>query len=233
MEVISLLCPTRGRPASMQRIWDSVVETASSLEKIEMLYYIDDDDQPSLDMFAELREKYPDNLILLQGPSIVLSEMWNRCSEACSGTIIGCCGDDIVFRTSEWDTMLRDEFAKYDDRILMVYGRDGIQDQRLATHPFISKKWVEVTGYFFPPYFEFGYNDAWITDVAARIKRIQYLPEFYTEHMHPAVNKAEWDVTYRNRLGLVNENRLLFVQLTPKRMEDVTKLADYIKEKAQ
>ena len=132
-ETVSLLCPTRERPHGMQRLWASVAETAAALESVELIYYVDDDDQISLDRFEQMQAQHPDNLTLVKGPRIVLSEMWNRCYDACKGTIIGCCGDDLAFRTQNWDAMVRAEFAKIKDRILMVYGRDGIQDHTLAT----------------------------------------------------------------------------------------------------
>jgi hypothetical protein len=44
---ISLLVPTRGRPQLLQRLFDSLAETTSRLERIEIVLYIDDDDLPT------------------------------------------------------------------------------------------------------------------------------------------------------------------------------------------
>ena len=44
---ISLLLPTRGRPAWVERLFDSIVATASQLARIEVVMYVDDDDAGS------------------------------------------------------------------------------------------------------------------------------------------------------------------------------------------
>ena len=46
-ELISILCPTRGRPEFMERLVQSAIET-SEWNNYEFIFYIDDDDQDSI-----------------------------------------------------------------------------------------------------------------------------------------------------------------------------------------
>lgn len=190
--MISILCPTRGRPGNVRRLVQSAEQTASG--PVEFVFYCDNDDHVSQEVCAELGT-------VIIGPRIVLSQMWNRCYEQATGDVFMHCGDDIVFRTPDWDGMVLRTFERYPDRIALVHGRDGIHDQNLATHGFLHRAWVDAAGYFVPPYFSSDYNDTWNTEVADRLGRRVYLAEMYTEHMHFINGKAELDVTHQERLA--------------------------------
>lgn len=191
--MISILLPTRQRPHNIERLWQSIKDTAEDIDDIEMVLYIDDDDT-SYDGL-ELSE----NVLTIRGPRIVLSECWNRCYEKSKGDILMHCGDDIIFRTQGWDTIVRSEFEKFPDNIVFVYGDDGGPAQDFGTHGFIHRRWAEASGFFVPPYFSSDYNDTWLNDVAKLINRHRHV-DIYTEHMHPAFNKAPVDDNHRERL---------------------------------
>lgn len=191
---ISILCPTRNRPESVKRLINSGFDTA--VGPIEFVLYVDHDD-PTKDEVLSLESDY---VRVIVGDRCILSVMWNRCFDQAKADIFMHCGDDIVFRTNKWDNMVVREFAKVPDKILLVHGRDGFQDDRIATHGFLHRKWVETVGYFVPPFFASDYNDMWLTLVADVIGRRVYLPYMYTEHMHPLARKGTWDITHQERL---------------------------------
>lgn len=190
--MISVLVPTRNRPDNVRRLVTSGRATADG--DLEFIFYVDDDDEVSADVVREL------DCELLTGPRVVLSEMWNRCWERASHDVAMHCGDDIIFRSEHWDTRVLEAFDLVDDKIAFVHGRDGFQDAQLGTHGFLHRRWVEAVGYFVPPYFSSDYNDLWLTEVADALDRRVYLPDIYTEHMHPVVGKAELDQTHQDRL---------------------------------
>ena len=225
---ISLLCPTRKRPDFMQSLWDSVVSTSHNIQNIELVFRIDEDDKEAIDKFEEMKSSQVKVVIGKRG-SGNLSKMWNECCEVSSGEILMHCGDDIRFRTVGWDKVVLDEFEKYEDKIVLVYGDDGIREDDLATHGFIHKNWVDVVGYFLPPYFSSDMNDYWLTDVAKGIGRLNKI-NILTEHLHPVAGKHEWDETHRDRLarGKRDNVRELFISLRPKKIEDSNKLKKYI-----
>jgi hypothetical protein len=261
---ISLLCPTRDRQGGAERLWLSARVTALHPGNVEVVYYVDDTDSASKEAIESLQDAYPGHIKLVEGPRVILSEMWNEAAKVAAGEILGCCADDIEFKTDHWDEMITKEYEKVPDRLLMVYGRDGIQDTRinypdcvigpcrmnprngqpggpcwsswehgfgpepLASHPFLHRKWVDILGYFFPPYFEAGYNDTWTTALATKIDRKKYLPEFYMEHLHAGFNKSKWDALYNERAKHILPSRKKFCDLYDLREEHAAKLRKYI-----
>lgn len=189
--MISILVPTRQRPHNIKRLWQSVVDTVSDLKDVELVVYIDEDDQTydGLDV----------PMVVVRGRRIVLSECWNKCFEKASGDILMHCGDDIVFRTQDWNKVVEAEFEKYPDHIVFVYGDDGGPSRDFGTHGFIHRKWADTVGYFVPPYYSSDYNDTHLNDVAKLIGRHRHI-DIYTEHMHPAFNKAPIDQNHMERL---------------------------------
>jgi glycosyltransferase involved in cell wall biosynthesis len=218
---VSLLLPTRNRPANLRRLHQSLEDT--SRQRPEVVLYVDEDDQVSADMAEDLGWKY------VQGPRICLSEMWNEAYKISTGDILMHAGDDIIFRTKSWDYHVVKAFSKFPDRLIFAHGDDGHWGKRFGTHGFIHKNWVDVVGYFVPPYFSSDYNDTWLNDVANRLGRRVYLP-IMTEHMHFLFGKAELDETHRERLDRHKRDNVgqLYDSLLPKRLEDVEKLKSAI-----
>ena len=50
---ISFLLPTRGRPTLVERLFRSMVETTSRLDRVEVVLYVDEDDTGSHHLASE------------------------------------------------------------------------------------------------------------------------------------------------------------------------------------
>lgn len=200
--LISLLLPTRQRPHNLKRLVDSIHATASRPEEIELVTRHDSDDDTYDDLDLDIE------WIKIGGPRGIanLSTFWNDCYASCSGEIIMHCGDDIVFRTFAWDTVVRDAFDETPDNILFAYGYDGIQPRDFGTHGFVHRKWIETVGYLFPPLFQSDYNDCFLNDVAKLVDRHLFI-DIYTEHLHFCANKASIDQNTADRLARHAESR--------------------------
>lgn len=216
--MISILVPTRNRPDSVKRLLDSAYETAKG--EIEFIFYVDDDDESTLDVIDRAGATY------IVGPRVVLSEMWNRCWEKARFDIGMHCGDDIVFRSDNWDQEVLARFDGMPDKILFVHGNDGFQFDKIGTHGFLHRRWVETVGYFVPPYFSSDYNDLWLTEVADALGRRVYISDMFTEHMHPVAGKGTWDQTHQERLARHQTDNVerIYRQRAPERAADVAKL---------
>lgn len=225
--MISVLTPTRGRPHNMRRMVDSGRATATG--EIEYVFYIDEDDKLSEAMADELIQDGRADITYVSGPRIVLSDMWNYCQKISHGEIMMLNCDETVFRTGAWDFHVTKAFREWDDRIGLVYGRDGIHDERLATHPFTSREWTDALGYFTPVQFRSDWADQWQFDLASMIGRLSFLPDVYTEHMHPVVGKAPYDRTHEERFS-VGSQEGLYRSLMGKRSEDAQKLLKAIED---
>ena len=225
--MISLLASTRKRVDSLLRMWKSAIDTATKPEDLQLVLYIDDDD-------IETRQAYNSvqpSVLAVIGPRLhILGQGINECYKACSGDICMVCTDDIVFRTPSWDDMVRDTFLSFTDKIMMVFGEDGIQHGSMATLPFISRNWIESVGYVLPPYFVNEFGDKWITDVAFMLKRYVYLPGMLIEHQHHYAGKMEVDSTVTERERMRGDHTpeggwmAYYDSLLYKRKKDVAKL---------
>lgn len=217
--IISLLVPTRNRPDGLLEMVRSAITMADDPDNVEVIAITDLDDN-SYDAVS-----HP-NMTIHSVERTVLSNYWNIAYCYSKGEIFMHAGDDIRFRTSGWDTIVRRHFDAVPDKILFLYGRDGIQDEALGTHGFIHQKWVDAVGYFVPPYFSSDYNDTWLNEVAESIGRRVYEPEIYTEHMHPSAGKGELDKTHQERLERHERDNVdgLYQSLAQQRILDSEKL---------
>jgi hypothetical protein len=214
----------------MIQVTESAYFNAKDFNSIEIVFYIDSDDKPSEACVRDLCEKFP-HIKSVIGERIILSQMWNKCWEVASGEIFHHAGDDILYKTKNWDEIVISEFNKVDDKILFVYGRDGIVDSdKLGTHGFVHKNWTDTVGYFVPPYFSADYNDTWLTDLAKKINRLVYLPELFIEHMHFSVGKSKLDDTYQEarRRRKRDKVRAMYREKEWEREQDADKLREFI-----
>ena len=211
----------------MKELWESAYNNSLYKDEIELIFYIDSDDNESIEMYKSLGPNV--HAIIDERGEGNLSVMWNRCYERASADIVMHCGDDIRFRTPNWDKIVLDEFDKYKDKIVLVYGNDGVRKDDLATHSFLHKNWIETVGYFLPPYFSSDMNDYWLTTVARNIKRLIKV-NIYSEHLHPAVGKHSLDITHQERIARGDRDnvRELYRSKENERIEDCNKLLNFI-----
>lgn len=233
-EIISICIPTRKRQLSMIECATSAIKLAHDPKNIEIIFYLDDDDEESINAI-HIIHKFHSQTKFVMGKRIILSDMWNKCTEIATGNIFMQCGDDIRFRTRDWDKMVRDAFNQVPDKIAFVFGYDGIHPMgKFGTHGFLHRQWMDVVGYFLPPYFEADYCDTWINEVAKSIDRYIFI-DVFTEHLHYTIGKHDLDITHVERLNRAAENKVLekYISMKPQRMDDAMKLYKYIVESAR
>jgi len=182
--MISFSCPSRGRPEFAKRLVDTAEENAKN--NIEIMFYLNDDD-PSLEKYKDLlEEKY-----YTIGPNQSTCYSWNQLAEKAKHDIVMLMGDDVQIKTPEWDELIKEQFDKYDDKILMVVPSDDRrkgtknlgdkirlwEDKSLpAAHFAVHKNWIKTLGYLAPPFFWHFYVDSYTQKVARKLNRCLYLP---------------------------------------------------------
>tara|TARA_B110000037_G_scaffold33801_1_gene40816 strand:+ start:581 stop:1321 length:741 start_codon:yes stop_codon:yes gene_type:complete len=120
-----------------------------------------------------------------------LTVMWNRLFEKAYND--GCdyffqCGDDIEFKTKKWVNDCIDTLQKSDD--IGLVGPIN-NNPRILTQSFVSRKHMELFGYYFPPEIINWYCDDWINDVYKGINK------FYPLNAHLCINiggKPRYDI---------------------------------------
>ena len=179
--MISLCCPSRGRPKLAKRLVDTALATAE--HGVEFLFYLNQDDETLEEYRDLLDEKY-----YSIGPNQSTCYSWNLLAEKAKYDIVCLLGDDVQIQTKSWDTLINFEFDKYDDKILMVVPNDDRNKLNLkeptlwgdkplgAAHFAVHKNWINTLGYFVPPFFWHFYVDTWTQKVSRKLNRCLYLP---------------------------------------------------------
>ena len=99
--IISLLLPSRQRPAFMRRVWESALETCEFENRLEIIFILDDDDKASEREVKSLAKDDHRVKYHIQPRDTNLSRLWNKAASIASGDILMHLGDDIVFRSAE------------------------------------------------------------------------------------------------------------------------------------
>lgn len=201
MNVISILCPTRERPDRAFKYAQSVFDTADNIERVELLFYIDNDDPKIIQYQQRWSSMNKYNVKLVCGDPISVSKSWNILAKHASGNIFMMGNDDLYHETQGWDTRLDQEAAKFPDEIYCIWFNDKHKGEKLCTFPTVSRKWVETVGYFSPGVFEFFFNDTWVQDIGQRVGRLHYIPDVVIEHQHWTYGYQADNTTARHRKG--------------------------------
>lgn len=234
---ISLLCPTRSRPAEALRLATCILKTARIPNRVELLFYLDDNDPKKLEyiqLFQGLNQELSrlKRCELIIGEQIGLLKSTNELARLCQGDLLILTSDDQIYNDSGWDTCLDREVKKYPDEIFCMWFNDGHWREKLCTFPIISRRWCLTLGYCVPGFFERLFADLWIADIAQRVGRLHYIPHILTEHLHWAYGKGNYDETYSQQLDadgrikpVVKRDMDLFAMTAHYREADARKIA--------
>lgn len=178
--MISLLCPTRGRPDRAMQFLESVLETQT--DDNEIIFGLQTDDLRLDEYPAEIKSR-----AIIFEPSTTVY-YWNQMAKVAKGEMLTLIADDVIMRTQGWDKRFHEEAAKYQDGIYLITTQDGRNHgdwpaQLPTPHPTISRKWFETLGYFtFPGLFHY-YADTWNSSIARRLDRQINLYDVMWEHI--------------------------------------------------
>ena len=219
---ISIVLATRNRPSNLRRLHQSIKDTAVIMP--EVVVALDDDDTVSAAVAEELGFKH------IVGPRIPLSKIYNKLSKEVQGDIVMYGADDMIFRKKGWDALVRKEFEKYPDHILLVHSYDGIQGENCAAFGFLHRRWIETLGFLFPPHLAVVYQDNWLGDIARALGRKTYYDFMIVEHMHQCAGKAPMDATYAEAIPKADADKAMFEATQHLLVEDTEKLRKVIEK---
>lgn len=223
---ISFILPTRLRLSMVNRLLNSIKETACNPESLEVVLYIDEDDLESQRISFE-------GLILnkIIGQREYMGRMTNICYKATHGRFVMLMNDDVVFRTPGWDIRIQEAFQTFKDTIALVYGNDLYQRGGVGTFPVLSQTACQVMGGICPDEYKCSHIDTHLYDIFRKLaslgyNRLVYLSDVIFEHMHYEVGKSCIDKTYADKNPQVDE--LAYVMWDDERLWIAKRLARYI-----
>jgi hypothetical protein len=181
------ILPSRGRPESVKRFFIACAATGYTSPGI---LYIDNDD-PCRDEYLKL--ELPHNWDVIVQERVSLGELSNNVFRThTNAEWFGMAADDIIPHTQKWDARLINAAGR--DGI--AFGNDGINGDKLATHPVIGGDFARELGFICLPGTKRIYMDTAWTEVARRKGVLRYLPDVHVEHLHFSNGKSQFDETY-------------------------------------
>lgn len=238
---LSLLCPTRGRPDDFSRFVRSVAETAGEPGRVEILAYVDEDDDEKFEYILALKTLLSEVPVSrLAGLDLVVDEPLNTplinniLAEQSNGDVLLIANDDQIYRDKNWDIRIDEEVKKFPDQIYCMWFNDGRYGEKICTFPIVSRRWIETLGYVEPPMFEHFNCDLWTWQIGHMIGRLNYIGDIFVEHAHPDTGKSESDeTTERNLRGnRPQRDQAWFTRFERYRILDAGLLQDVIEAEA-
>jgi len=201
-EGISILIPTLNRPQNIEDFSVSVNNTTKDPHDVEIIFGIHEEDEASKNRVLELQSKLKISIRyeIIQRYSdgkVHLSFLWNQLYEKAKYPILGYFGDDVLFKTQNWDQEVKEEFA-LDKYILVCCNDVHIQKGASATLYFTHKDFHNKVGYYLNPKLRRWYMDTFWDIVFRNTGKLHYRQDLITEHLHADVFSARQDATYKN-----------------------------------
>jgi len=210
---ITLICPSRGRPARFVKMAESAQLTAYKRDQLHISLGLDEDDETA----PEYARLMPHGVTLQVFPKgMTVPALMNVLARGSRGDIVMAASDDIVFRTPGWDEKVRHAFKMFPDRMLVAYTNDG-RDRDKCEHFFVSRAWMQAVGWFMWPGFSHFCADEMVERVGRKAGRTLFLRDVVTEHMHFKYGKADKDETYasKRRIDISAQDQALLIELDP------------------
>jgi hypothetical protein len=231
---IAILVPSRERMNNRLTLIASILTTVNDINNVTLYLGVDEDD-PTLHLAEKVSAAIPFIKIIKiknEGKFIGLGKMWNILAEASSEDIISMIGDDMVFKTPNWDEEIIKEFINCpDDKIKAVHCNDDWHKAKLAVNMFCHRRYHEVMNGFMREEFKINWVDQWLHQLFSAFNRLTYRDDIMIEHRHWSIGKTSKDNTVARMYQADGPDKIsdkLWYKLTKERIEDVKKLSKYL-----
>lgn len=156
----TIIVPSRGRPKWAEKLVGSIIDTAENLSLIEIIFILDDDDADLLN-YRNLKplNSFVKITLIIQKRSEMHSEDYiNKYARLSEAKYIWPLNDDCIIYTKGWDTIICEKAKESKSGIF--YGRVSGLNHKInyagtleyaSGFPLLSKKAVDILGFFFFP----------------------------------------------------------------------------------
>lgn len=220
---LSLIVPTRGRPAPLAQFLNSLAHTTREPGRIEVILVVDSDDAvPSVaGMPFEVR-------IISGPPGRTMGELNNAGFAASLGDLIMLLNDDVVVKTRGWDRTVLKCFRRFPDKLALVHVNDALIRDHLCAFPILSREYIRLIGGFCPAEYERYRIDDHLQDpfdmlAHVGVKRTIWLPDVIFEHRN-TVNHPTAGAVYESDPAILARDAPRFEAMLPLRKEQALKM---------
>lgn len=184
-----IILPTKGRPQNLRRFIEAYKETGGTLP----IWVIFD----AADAYRYNDIETPNHWRRLSAPAGTnLGGIFNLIFKKYPNeSYYAMAADDVIPETYGWDVIMADRCSPD----MIVWGWDGIQNERLPVHPFIGGDLVRKLGWWAAPGLKHWFVDNVWKHVADSLECGVYLSDIKMTHHHHINGKALWDKTYRQQ----------------------------------
>ena len=195
--MISIILPTRNRLKLFTESVESLLSTVSSVDNIEILVAMDDDDFETVSEIQKFIENKPYIKLFLFTRKYYhgLHEYVNFLANKASGKFIMTWNDDCLMETKDWDKYI----MEYDNQFIMlspkVKNMEHYWKHQGVLFPIIPKKWVDIIGIISPVHA----FDSWIDVLSKRLKIFVNLETVVLSHNRFDLIGEAGDSTYNER----------------------------------
>ena len=226
--LVSVLLPTRGRPASLMESIDSLFSLAK-LRSMEFILKIDEDDSETLKAYESLKQILPCKAIVSgRGRGYLDMHEWvNQMARLATGDWMLLWNDDARMATHDWDLLLfagsiNEKATWHGVSDICMFIASTIGRPSANEFCFVRRKVIEVIGHWSMN----PHNDTWIFAVMAFLSSVFAVP-IEVKHLSNEIN----DEVRKSVLACYDQTGRAFNSLeqVKLRMEDVTRLVEYLR----
>lgn len=203
--MLSVLLPSRGRPELFRRCVDSLRNT--SLEKVEILVYLDNND-PKIDLYIRPPCERK-NIRFFSGEPLRPAQAIRKLAEFSEGKYMMFLGDDHVFVTNGWDKALRKALPK--DGVGVTYA-----EEKHGKNPFFTKNFYDLCE--IDSRFQHFGPDTWLVEIAEKLNRSFPVPVII-EHRRIKNGYDLNDDTYKWGREVIEADKSIYKETSLKREE--------------
>ena len=161
----SLLCPTRKRVPGIERLLKSIIEKATNIHNIEILFVADEDDETTKQFFGIMQHQklYADLDIkfhIRDRSEFTNRDYYNWLAEKATGDYLWAIADDLIFLVEKWDEIITSTLEGYlsgkTDRICCAGIKDSTPPPKRSLpnfpcFPLVTKEAFKFFGFLLHP----------------------------------------------------------------------------------
>lgn len=191
--MIAILCPTKGRPDKLKRMWDSAIATAKYPDKLSLWMGVNEEE---VETYSSISFDKPTTAVMMACKDWSITYTLNILAEYAKkrANFFMLMGDDAVFTTPHWDEAVYNNYDTLQKKAHVF----ALRDSRSADgtpHPIVTREWLDIVGYVACPIFLHWFVDTWLVGMAKLTNRFTHLKEFLLEHRKPS-DVGEFDATH-------------------------------------
>lgn len=187
----SIILNSRGRPAFLTNLLESIFRKAESPSLVEVIVKLDDDDYDTLSVVPLLEMAYPNLKVITSPRPDNLHMTINKMSSISKGDFLFVINDDVIFNTENWDSIILSralpKLKENKDNILYVGVRDTsidkAHDGKYASFPIISRESYNALGCFMSEIFVGLGGDVFIYRIFEQVDRVLQVEEVVLDHL--------------------------------------------------